>query len=867
MSLNFQKLIILFLFFNSLVYAKELKKVTLQLSWFDQFQFAGYYVAKEQGFYKDYGLDVEIKPFNFGINVPEEVDAKRADFGVDRETLILQRVQGKKLVALYALFQDSPLILISKDDGKINSVEDFVGKKVMTTIDDSSEVSIKAMLLSKNTKMHEIDFIKHSHNVNDLIESKTDLMSAYLSKAPYELQKMNVPYKVFNPKDYGFDMYSDFLFTNQDMIDYDLSTALAFKHASLKGWQYAYSHIDETVDLLYTKYNEQNLTKEELKFEAEVLKRLSFSKTDELGLIVPEKIQRIYDLYNVMGLTPNKIDLDEFVLYDNFNEKLELTKTERHYIKNNRHVNTCILPELKPYSFVEENSFHGFVSDYLSLIEKKSGLKFDLIQTQSFDESLEFVKSGQCDILASAQNVKERRMFMNFTEPFLTTSLVLITKNEKNFIDDISILKDKKISIYKSYSFNKILREKYPDIDFVDVEDLEDGISKVEDGEIFGHIDFLYTAWNKIHSLDNVDLKISGKLDENVPLAIAINKNRIYLNRILEKSVKSISDEEKDRLLKKWVAIEYKKEFDYKTFYQVIFVFVIVLIIFIYRQILLKNMNKKLKNVVDEKTRELKKINQDLEKTIQEEVDKNLKKDALLTKQSKMAAIGEMLQNIAHQWRQPLSVISTGASGLKLQKEMHGKIEDKFLDETLTSIVETSVHLSTTIDDFMHFFKPNEEQRVFNIKDTVNKTLNIFDYNLHSGKIRVEKDIEDVKLINYESELIQVIMNILSNSKDAFVERQIEDRIIFITTRVEGESLEITIKDTAGGIPSSIVDKIFNPYFTTKHQYQGTGIGLFMCQEIITKHMDGEITVSNREFIHDDKEFVGAEFILKFKLK
>ncbi len=501
-------------------------------------------------------------------------------------------------------------------------------------------------------------------------------MSAYLSKAPYELQKMNVPYKVFNPKDYGFDMYSDFLFTNQDMIDYDLPTALAFKHASLKGWQYAYSHIDETVELLYTKYNEQNLTKEELKFEAEVLKRLSFSKTDELGLIVPEKIQRIYDLYNVMGLTPNKIDLDEFVLYDNFNEKLELTKTERHYIKNNRHVNTCILPELKPYSFVEENSFHGFVSDYLSLIEKKSGLKFDLIQTQSFDESLEFVKSGQCDILASAQNVKERRMFMNFTEPFLTTSLVLITKNEKNFIDDISILKDKKISIYKSYSFNKILREKYPDIDFVDVENLKDGISKVEDGEIFGHIDFLYTAWNKIHSLDNVDLKISGKLDENVPLAIAINKNRIYLNRILEKSVKSISEEEKDRLLKKWVAIEYKKEFDYKTFYQVIFVFVIVLIIFIYRQILLKNMNKKLKNVVDEKTRELKKINQDLEKTIQEEVDKNLKKDALLTKQSKMAAIGEMLQNIAHQWRQPLSVISTGASGLKLQKEMHGKIED-----------------------------------------------------------------------------------------------------------------------------------------------------------------------------------------------
>lgn len=867
MNIKLKTLIILFLFFNSLVYAKELKKVTLQLSWFDQFQFAGYYIAKEEGFYKDYGLDVEIKPFNFGVNVSQEVDTKKADFGVDRETLILKKVNGQNLVALYALFQDSPLILISKNDGKINSVEDFVGKKVMTTIDDSSEVSIKAMLLSKNIRMDQINFIEHSHNVDDLIESKTDIMSAYLSKAPYELQKKNVDYKVFNPRDFGFDMYSDFLFTNKDMVDYDLPTVLAFKHASLKGWQYAYSHIDETVDLLYDKYNKQKLTKEELKFEAEVLKRLSFLNTEELGLIRPDKMQRIFDLYNVMGLVPNKIDLNEFVLYDNFNEKLELTKTERHYIKNNKYVNTCILEELKPYSFLENNVFDGFVADYLSLIEEKAGLKFNLVRTKDFEESLSYVKSGKCDILASAQNVKERRKFMNFTDPFLTTSLVLITKNEKNFIDDIDILKDKKISIYKSYSFNKLLRKKYPDINFINVKNLDEGIEKIENGEIFGHIDFLYTAWNKIHSLDTMGLKISGKLDENVPLSIAINKNKTYLDRILQKSVKSISEEEKERLLKKWVAIEYKKKFDYKTLYQIVIAFAIVLIIFIYRQILLKNMNKKLKKVVDEKTKELKEINQDLEKTIQEEVEKNLKKDALLTKQSKMAAIGEMLQNIAHQWRQPLSVITTGASGLKLQKEMNKKLDDKFLEETLTSIVDTSVHLSTTIDDFMHFFRPNEEQRVFNIKDTINKTLNIFDYNLHSGKISVEKDIEDVKLINYESELIQVIMNILSNSKDAFVERQLDTRIIFITTRVENDTLIITIKDTAGGIPNSIVDKIFNPYFTTKHQYQGTGIGLFMCQEIISKHMNGEIFVSNKKFTYDDKEFVGAQFILKFKLK
>jgi len=863
--------VLLTLFFlllvNISVNAKELKKVTIQLSWFDQFQFAGYYVAIEQGFYKDYGLDVEIKPFNFGVNVPEVVNNGKADFGVDRETLILQRVKGKKLVALYALFQDSPLVLISKDDNRINKIEDFLNKKIMTTIDDASEVSIKAMVLSKNINTNDLNFIKHSHNIKDLLESKTDVMSAYLSKAPYELQKLKQPYKVFNPKDYGFDMYSDFLFTSEDMIENELNTVLAFKHASLKGWEYAYSHIDETVDVLYEKYNEQNLTKEELKFEAEVLKRLSYSNENELGKIKAEKIQRVYDLYNIMGLTPKKIDLEKFVLYDNFNEKLELTETEKNYIVNNKNVNMCVLPNFRPYSFIENNKLQGYVSDYLELIQNKTGLKFNLVKTKDFGESLKYVKNGKCDILASAQDIKERQMFMNFTDPFLTTSLVLITKDKTNFIDDISILKDKKISISKNYSFNKTLRDTYPELEFVDVKNLDEGIERIRSDELFGHIDFLYTSWNKIHDLDFADLRISGKLTENVPLSIAINKNKIYLDTILSKSIKSISDEDKDRLLKKWVAIDYKKEFDYTTFYQIIFVLLIILIIFMYRQTLLKKMNSTLKKTVDEKTKELKQINQNLEKTIKTEVENNLKKDALLTKQSKMAAIGEMLQNIAHQWRQPLSIISTGASGLKLQKEMYGNIDDKLLDETLTSIVETSVHLSTTIDDFMHFFKPNEEKRVFNIQDTINKTLNIFDYNLYSGKITIVKDIKDIKLINYESELIQVVMNILSNSKDAFIEKQLEKRIIFITTKLNGDNLSISIKDTAGGIPEKILDKVFDPYFTTKHQYQGTGIGLFMCQEIISKHMCGQISVSNVEFEYEKEKFKGAEFVINLSTK
>ncbi|MGB5791928.1 ABC transporter substrate-binding protein, partial [Poseidonibacter sp.] len=164
--------IILFIILTTSLFSKDLKKITLQLSWFDQFQFAGYYIAKEKGFYKKLGLDVEIKPFNFGINIPQDVSNSKIDFAVGRETLILEKAKNKKIVALYALFQATPLVLLSTKESNINTVNDFIGKRIMTTIDDSSEVSLKSMIRSHKVNIEDLNFIKHSHNINDLVNKK-----------------------------------------------------------------------------------------------------------------------------------------------------------------------------------------------------------------------------------------------------------------------------------------------------------------------------------------------------------------------------------------------------------------------------------------------------------------------------------------------------------------------------------------------------------------------------------------------------------------------------------------------------------------------------------------------------------------------
>ncbi|WP_428024032.1 ABC transporter substrate-binding protein [Arcobacter sp.] len=859
------KIILIFIlsisFFLGTLNAKDLKKVTLQLSWFDQFQFAGYYIAKEKGFYEELGLDVEIRPFNFGISAPDEVDNGNANFGIGRETLILDRAKGKKIVALYALFQATPLILIAKEDSKINKIEDFVNKKIMTTSDDSSEVSIKAMISSKKVKIEQLNFIKHTHNIDDLINNKTDIISAYISKSPYDLDKKGIFYKIFDPKDYGFDMYSDLLFTSEDMLENNFDVVMAFKKASLKGWTYAYSNIYETVDLIFQKYNSQNISKEALSYEGNELKKLSYYNTKVLGEIKSEKLQRIYDLYNVMGLIPNKIDTKKFVEYDNDNNKVFLTKEEKLYLKDNHHFKICVIPNIKPYSYFENNDFKGFISDYFKIIEEKTGIEFEVIKRDSFKDSLSAFKNKQCDIHTALTKTEDRLKFANFTKSHVNIPFILISKQDFPFIESLSTLKNKKIGIMSSYNISKKLKEKYPNIEFIDVKSLDEGIKKVTNKQLDGHIDLLYTSLYKLYENNNTKLKVSNKLDIDVDLAVAVRNDNEKLFEIINKAVNDIDEKKIDELLKSWVNVEYKKNTDYTLLWIILALAGIIFLALLYRQKILNKMNISLNKIVKEKTEELVKINSNLEQRIKEEVEENLRKDMLLQRQAKMASMGEMLENIAHQWRQPLSVISTGASGIRIKKEIND-LDDKFLFDTLESIINSSTYLSQTIDDFRYFFKPDKEKRRFCIKDCFEKSLNILSSKFNNKNIKIIKNINKFDVLGHQSELIQVFINILNNAKDALEQSQYEKKLIFVDILKLENKILIKIKDNAGGIDLKPLDKIFEPYFTTKHKSQGTGIGLYMVDQIISKHMNGLIEVSNIKYTYEQAKYKGALFTI-----
>ncbi|MFY4810729.1 cache domain-containing protein [Aliarcobacter butzleri] len=239
-------------------------------------------------------------------------------------------------------------------------------------------------------------------------------------------------------------------------------------------------------------------------------------------------------------------------------------------------------------------------------------------------------------------------------------------------------------------------------------------------------------------------------------------------------------------------------------------------------------------------------------------------KQVILYQQSKMAAMGEMIGNIAHQWRQPLSIITTATSGMVLQKQM-GVLTDEFFFEASNRINTSSQYLSQTIDDFRNFFIPNKEKSKVNLIEIFKKTLDLISAQFSSKDIEIIKNIEGVEFESYENELIQALINILNNSRDELIKKDGE-RFIFVDAFEKDNFINITIKDNAGGVIKENLNKIFEPYFTTKYKSQGTGIGLYMTEEIITKHLNGTICVENVEFTYNEKEYFGAEFTIRIDL-
>ncbi len=244
-----------------------------------------------------------------------------------------------------------------------------------------------------------------------------------------------------------------------------------------------------------------------------------------------------------------------------------------------------------------------------------------------------------------------------------------------------------------------------------------------------------------------------------------------------------------------------------------------------------------------------------LEEKIQSEINKRLEHEQMLIQQSKLAAMGEMIGNIAHQWRQPLAQISAIHMNMRITYDFN-KFTKEYLIEKIDEANKLTAYMSQTINDFQNFFKPEGEKKMFSIKTAFEDAYHIVESSLKYHSISLEMDvIEDCEVLGYGNEFSQVILNILSNAKDIIIERETKNPKIKVTIKLGELYAVINIEDNAGGVPEDVIDKIFDPYFTTRHKTQGTGIGLYMTKNIIERNMHGFINVKNSD--------TGAVFTVK----
>ncbi|MCT7482324.1 ATP-binding protein [Aliarcobacter cryaerophilus] len=245
-----------------------------------------------------------------------------------------------------------------------------------------------------------------------------------------------------------------------------------------------------------------------------------------------------------------------------------------------------------------------------------------------------------------------------------------------------------------------------------------------------------------------------------------------------------------------------------------------------------------LKNMIND-------VIENLESRIKNEIDQRLAQEQILIQQSKLAAMGEMIGNIAHQWRQPLAQISAIHMNMKVTYDFN-KFDEVYLNEKIKEANKLTSYMSQTINDFQNFFIPQKEKEIFSIEKACKDAYNIIDSSLKYHNIEINFNIkEDTNIFGYKNEFSQVILNILSNAKDILIERKIENPKIDIEVKNGDNYSIIKIHDNAGGVKDDILDKIFDPYFTTRHKTQGTGIGLYMAKNIIERNMSGFINVKN----------------------
>jgi len=847
------RLLVFVLFFPLFLSAAQtLEPITLQLQWKHQFEFAGFYAAKEKGYYAEAGLDVSFVEFSETDRPISAVLGGQAQYGVSYSNIVSEYIQGKPLVFLANFFKRSPLAIVAQP--YIKTPQDLVGKKVMGISEEMDNIMRLMMMDKFQVDSKKFIRVAPSFSIASFVNQEVDAMSVFVTNEIYELMQEGAAYNIFNPSVYGAEFYDVNLFTSRSELKAHPLRVKRFREASIKGWEYALSHQSEIISLIQKKYNTLQKSTEALQFEATQIMQLMMPKVYDIGFIDKQRVQMMADDFIELGILDEKIsmDFDQFI-YQDVAKDLLFSEEEQQYLAEKEQITYCVDPNWLPLEKIEQGRHIGISADYIQEISRKINTPFTLIPTVSWAQSIAYAKARKCDILPVMMQTDARRTYLNFTEPYLSFPVVIATTLDKFFISDLNEVIDRRFGVVKGYAYIDILKRQYPRINLVEVDSIEAGLQKTATGELYGYIDSLAAIGYKIkkHYMDT--LKITGRMDQDRGHSIAVRNDDLLLVSILQKSLSSIDEKTKQSIADQWINVEYVHDIGFWRYGKYLLGVIILLLVVIYRNFYLSKEKIQLQLAHNK----IESLNRNLDQRVRDEIKKNREKERQIFQQSRLAQMGEMVSMIAHQWRQPLGAISTTTIGIESKLKLKrldfesdaGRTQaEAYLLEKLKKINLYIESLTSIIDDFRNFYKADQKKEVLSVIKPIQSALRIIEINLNEKNIRLDCQCRagtPVSLFN--NELSQVILNILKNAEDNFMAQEISSPVIRIETSENVTESCIIISDNGGGIASAIMDRIFDPYFSTKLEKNGTGLGLYMSKMIVEDHHGGTLKVSNND--------------------
>ena len=478
--------------------------------------------------------------------------------------MILYRLKQQPVVIVSPIFQHSPSVFISLKKSNISSVYELNNKDILFYPNDTDGFSLLAMIKKFDLDVNLVRE-RYKDDYMRLINNEVDVMPAYIANEPFLFKEKGYDVNIINPTNYGFDMYGDMLFTNEDEAKNNPIRVEKFKEATLKGWKYALENKEEIIQLINEKYSKEKSI-EHLRYEANAIDSLINKDVTPLGYLDQGRIRYISEMYEYYGLTESKIDLNDF-LFDEISKKdkkLSLSDEEIKYLKDNPILKVHNFDSLPPYNFTLNNYPKGFVIDYIQLVGKVLGVKIEFIQNKSLKESFDMLENNQLDILPNIAISDERKKTIDFTNYSLVNFQISLGVNKQSDIKSLSDLKNKKVSVVENSFLEDTLKKEYPNIKLYKTKNTEEAIEAVASNKADAVIHNLSTIEYLINKNWLSNLKTIVLKDDNiqtiVPLHLGVKKDNLVLKSILEKANQNISEKDTRNLVDKWLKNSFYEE-------------------------------------------------------------------------------------------------------------------------------------------------------------------------------------------------------------------------------------------------------------------------------------------------------------------